>query len=97
MIKVEFDISVDKEIAQDSPLFDESETAMMLRHTQAQIEKHVQQSLGELRCEEHGEQAKVLISGGYSLETEQLDVSYHVDTCCKAFLLKAVAALNLHR
>ena len=63
-------------------------------NTMGQIEKHVQQSLGDLYCEDHGGQAKVVVSGAYSLETEQMDISYHIDTCCKIFLLKAVAALN---
>jgi len=93
MIEVEFDIQV-AGIGKDDPLLEDYELNMMLDHTKAQINNHVQRSLSEMRCAEHDQPAKVLIAGEYSLETEQLDVSYHVDTCCKAFLMQTVIALN---
>ena len=94
MIRVDFDITVDETASQAAPLLDEYERAMMLDHTKAQINKHVQQQLTNLYCDEHGEPPKVRITGTYSLETEQLDISYNVDTCCKRFLLRAVTELN---
>lgn len=94
MVEVEFDITIDENGAHETPLLDEYERDMMLHHTKAQIEKHVQQNLGDLFCEEHGGQARVIISGTYSMDTEQMEISYHVDTCCNKFLLQAVAALN---
>lgn len=95
MIEVEIDIVVDDTgDSSANPLLDEYEIAMMLEHTKAQLSHHVQQSLGDLRCEAHGQQAKVRVTGSYSLETEQIDVSYNVDTCCKPFLMQAVMALN---
>ena len=97
MVEVKFDITVDATGTHETPLLADYEVTMMLHHTQAQIEKHVQQSLDNLRCEKHGEPARVRISGTYSADSEQLDISYHVDTCCQLFLLRAVAALNLSR
>lgn len=95
MIEVEFDIVLDDTgDPSGAPWLDQFEIAQMLEHTKSQINQHVQNSLGDLRCEQHHQQAKVRVTGSYSLETEQLDVSYHVDTCCKPFLMQAVMALN---
>jgi hypothetical protein len=94
MVEVVFDITIDETGAHETPLLDTYERDMMLHHTKVQIENHVQQSLGDLYCEEHGGQAKVVVSGTYSMDTEQLDLSYHIDACCKLLLLKAIAALN---
>jgi hypothetical protein len=94
MIVVAFDISVDSSGIQDDPLLDQHEIEMMLEHTRAQINNHVQSALGAMRCEVHGQPPAIRVTGVYSLETEQLDVSYNVDTCCQPLLLKAVMALN---
>lgn len=94
MIEIEFNIRVDRDNPQDAPWLDESEMAMMLDYTKQQIRQHVQNTLGDLRCEEHGGAPRVIVSGAYSLETEQLELSYHIDTCCPMLLMRAVAALN---
>ena len=95
MVEIEFDITVQNEGAHPFPLLDDYELEMMLHHTRASIERHVRQALGNLRCEEHDQPPRVRISGVYSMSTEQLDISYHVDACCKHLLLQAIAALNL--
>ena len=93
-VNVQFDITVDEAGAHDNPLLDPYELDMMLHHTKAQIEQHVQRCIGDLRCDEHGEPAQVCVSGIYSMETEQLDISYNIDACCQLFVLQAAAALN---
>lgn len=93
MVEVKFDIKVEG-TADEEPLLDEYELDMMLEHTKGQINRHVQRSLGDLRCEEHDEPPVVTVSGTYALETEQLDISYNIDTCCKPFLLQAIMLLN---
>lgn len=93
MIDIVFDITLADD-AQDDPLFDTYELEMMLAHTKAQIEKQIQASLGNLRCEEHDQPPKVRVTGTFSRETEQLEVSYHIDTCCKPFLMQAIMTLN---
>ena len=35
-----------------------------------------------------------LISGVYDRDTEELDIQYHVDTCCRYFLLRVMQILN---
>lgn len=94
MIEVTFEIEIDRSGAPETPLLDGYDLSMLLDHTKDQINRHIQQSLDSLWCEEHHKQARVCVAGTYSMDTEQLDISYHVDTCCKQFLLKAVAALN---
>ena len=94
VIEIKFDIAIDEHGAHDTPLLNPYELDMMLHHTKAQIEQHVQRCIGDLRCEEHGESARVCVSGVYSMETEQLEISYNIDACCQLFVLQAAAALN---
>ena len=68
--------------------------AEMLEHTSAQIRRQVERQIGEMRCEEHGGQPKVTVTGMYSTEADQMELSYHVDSCCQMLLLRAVQALN---
>jgi hypothetical protein len=68
--------------------------AEMLEHTSAQIRRQVERQVGEMRCEEHGSQPKVTVTGSYTTDTEQMELNYHVDTCCQMLLLRTVQALN---
>ena len=68
--------------------------AEMLEHTSAQIRRQVERQIGEMRCEEHGGQPKVTVTGMYSTDADQMELSYHVDSCCQMLLLRAVQALN---
>ena len=94
MIDIEINVQLlDGEEA--DPWLDSYERDMMLQHTVAHLEAHIQRSLGELECEEHHQPPRVHVTILYSQETEQFeDLKYDVQTCCKPFLLKAVAALN---
>ncbi|MDX1993902.1 MAG: hypothetical protein SF029_16060 [bacterium] len=94
MIEVEFNIRVDDAESLPDRLMDDYELAIMLEQTKAQITKQVQASLGELRCAEHDQPPRVIVSGAYSTESEQLELQYNIDTCCKRFLMEAVHALN---
>jgi hypothetical protein len=68
--------------------------AEMLEHTSAQIQRQVERQIGEMCCEEHGGQPKVTVTGMYATDVDQMELSYHVDTCCQMLLLRAVQALN---
>lgn len=94
MIEVTFDIHLEGGMDQEDMILDDYELSMMLEHTKGQMNTHIQRALGELHCDVHGKSPEVTVVGKYSLETEQLDVSYNIDTCCKPFLLKSIAALN---
>jgi hypothetical protein len=68
--------------------------AEMLEHTSAQIRRQVERQVGEMRCGEHGSQPKVTVTGSYTTDTDQMELNYHVDTCCQMLLLRTVQALN---
>jgi hypothetical protein len=98
MIDIEFEFKVEDTAIQNGsaldPLLDEFELNAMFDHTREQISHQVQTKLAHLRCSEHDRPPRVKITGIYSPETEQLDIQYHLDTCCKRLLLEAVGALN---
>ena len=91
MIDVEVNITVDESNAPDAPWLDEDELRMMLDQTRAQLTRHVQAKLSKLQLEKP---LKVVVSGEYRLETEQMDIAYHIDTDDKQLLMQAVMALN---
>jgi hypothetical protein len=91
---IEFQITIEGDSTADDPLIDEVELADLLDHTRAQVTRQVSDRLGDLRCEEHDSPPRVIVSGTYSRETEQLDLAYHIDACCQRLLLRSVAALN---
>lgn len=93
-LQITFDVQVDETDMQDDPWLDAYETRMMLDNTRHQLESHVKHALGDLTCPEHAKHAHVTINGVYNAETEELDVSYNVDTCCQLFLMQCIAALN---
>lgn len=68
--------------------------AEMLEHTGALVRQEVTRKLAEARCPEHGTQPRVTVTAMYATDTEQMELSYHVDSCCQQLLLRAVAALN---
>jgi hypothetical protein len=68
--------------------------AEMLEHTSAQIRRQVERQVGDLVCEEHGGHPKVTVTGTYSTDADQMELNYHVDTCCQKMLLRTVQALN---
>jgi hypothetical protein len=73
---------------------DQYELAEMLEHTSAQIRQHVERQLEAVRCPQHGSAPRVIVTGVYSGDTEQMELSYHVDSCCPQLLVRAVHALN---
>lgn len=92
MLEVEVNVIVtDESTAQESPWLDESERDMMIEQTKAQVEHHIRRSLSRLDLQEP---LRVIVTGAYSLETEQMDLSYHIDTDDKQLLLKVISALN---
>jgi hypothetical protein len=68
--------------------------AEMLEHTAAMVEQDVARKLAEAACPEHGNLPRVTVTGTYDTAAEQMELSYHVDSCCQMGLLRAVSALN---
>ncbi len=93
MINIEFQIEVVGG-AQDNPLLDDYEIGFLLETTQHHIAQHVQNRLGAHFCDVHGQPSRVVVSGQYDLETEQLEVQYSVDACCNRMVMQSVALLS---
>ncbi len=93
MVEVTVQFEVDDRPVTVDEVIDEY-LAEMLEHTSAQIRRQVERQVGEMRCEEHGGQPKVTVTGTYTTDTEQMELNYHVDTCCQMLLLRTVQALN---
>ena len=91
MVEVEFEWKIEDG---DSLPLDEYELNAMFEHTRQQITRQVEESLAEVHCPEHDQPPRVKIIGRYSHESQQLDIQYHIDTCCKLLLLESVQALN---
>ncbi len=93
MLEIEINLTLQDEQSAD-PLLDAYETDMLLQSTQIQLRQHIESRLAEMTCDEHHEAPKVKVTAVYSRQDEQIDVEYHVDTCCKALLVRSVAALS---
>lgn len=94
MIEVTYDIRVDDTDAPNERLLDDAEVAQMIENTKRQLGRHVEAKLGKLDVPVEQQPLRVLVSGVYSLDTEQMEISYHIDTDDKQLLLRAISALN---
>ncbi|HEX2619038.1 MAG TPA: hypothetical protein VHL11_02795 [Phototrophicaceae bacterium] len=92
MIDIEFDIEAEGE--SPDPLLCEREIEALLDNTRAQVRQHIQKRVGDLVCDEHGQSPKILVSGTYDLETEQIELSYNVDACCNRMTMQAATLLS---
>lgn len=90
-IIVQFEVD-DRPVTVDE--IDDEYLAEMLEHTSAQIQRQVERQVGNLQCEEHGGHPKVTVTGTYTTDVDQMELSYHVDACCQMLLLRTVQALN---
>lgn len=90
---IEFEFLTEGEELPDAFL-DRYELDMMFDNTRRSIGGGLQRKLGEVTCDEHGEAPRFKITGVYNNETEQMDIQYHVDTCCQMFLVRVMRILN---
>ncbi len=93
MIDVQVQYLVDEQPTHPQDLTDEYLTEL-LEHTGEQAARHVHQRLDSMTCEAHQQQPRVMVTARYFRDTEQMELSYHVDSCCQMLLLRAVKALN---
>jgi hypothetical protein len=66
----------------------------LLAHSGEQIRTQVGRKLEAARCPEHDHLPRVTVTAQYDSGSEQMELNYHVDSCCQNGLLRAVAALN---
>jgi hypothetical protein len=93
VLEIQYDFDIDGALQAD-PFLDSYQISLMFEQTRQSIESSLQRKLAGIICEEHGEAPKILISGRYNAESEEFDVQYNIDTCCKLFLVRVVKTLN---
>jgi len=92
-MEIEFDLRTEGEELPDAFL-DSYELELMFDSTRRSIRAGLERKLDGVVCDEHGDPPKFKITGVYSNEDEQMDIHYHVDTCCQMFLVRVMRILN---
>lgn len=93
MPKIIFDFDVEGALNAD-PYLDQVTLNYLFAQTKASIGKTLDRKLTNLTCAEHSEEPTITITATYSGSAEQLDISYHVDTCCQIFMAQVIKTLN---
>ena len=92
-LKIEFDLRVDGEASAD-PFLDGCELALMFDSTRRSMGADLRRKFAGIVCPEHAAAPRFKISGVYDNAVEEMDIRYHVDTCCQPFLLRVMQVLN---
>ena len=93
MLQIEFDLRAEGDELPDAFL-DATELEMLFAGTRRSAGDSLRRKFAAVTCGEHGNAPKFAISGVYDQAKEQMDLQYHVDTCCQAFLLRVMQLLN---
>lgn len=93
MLEVIIEYEVDDRPTTPGEIHDEY-LAEMLEHTGEHIRQDVQRKLGHMHCPDHDRAPRVTVTSTYASDTEQMELSYHVDACCQPMLLRTVQRLN---
>ena len=88
-----FDWRVDGE-EQAEPFLDSYELEQMFDSTKRSIGAGLRLKFADVVCAEHAEAPTFNISGVYDNTNEEMDIQYHVDTCCQRFLMRVMRILN---
>ncbi len=94
MVDIQFDITTTGESPESGALLDPLETRQLLESTQHHIATHIHNRLDGHVCDVHGEPPRVIVTGTYDLDSEQLDVQYNVEACCNLMVMKSAALLG---
>ena len=92
-LNIEFDLRVEG-TAQAEPFLDNYELKQMFDSTRLSIGASLQRKFADIVCDEHAQAPTFKISGVYDNAIEEMDLQYHVDTCCQGFLLRVMQILN---
>jgi hypothetical protein len=93
ILAIEFDLRVEGQELPDAFL-DSFELKLMFDGTRRSIGADLQRKFKDIVCEEHSEAPRFTIRGVYDNAIEEMDIQYHVDTCCQRFLLRVMQILN---
>lgn len=92
-VNIEFDLRSEG-IAQTDPFLDRYELEQMFAGTERSIGASLQRKFANIVCDEHAKAPRFRITGIYDKAIEEMDIQYHVDTCCQRFLLRVMQILN---
>lgn len=92
-MEIAFDLRTEGDALPDAFL-DPYELEMMFDSARQSIRAGLERKIGDMTCAEHGQTPKFLIAGRYDQASEQMDIQYHIDTCCQLFLLDVMRMLN---
>ena len=92
-LEIDFDLRVEGE-ALAEPFLDRYELELMFEGTRQSIGAGLQRKFADIVCHEHAEAPRFTISGVYDNALEEMDIQYHLDTCCQRFLLRVMQILN---
>ena len=92
-LDIKFDFRVEGE-ALAEPFLDRFELELMFEGTRQSIGAGLERKFADIVCEEHAAAPCFTISGVYDNALEEMDIQYHVDTCCQPFLLRVMQMLN---
>ena len=92
-LAIEFDLRVEGE---ESPaaFLDSYELDMLFESARRSIGAGLRRKFANSVCQEHGQAPRFTIHGVYDNALEEMDIRYHVDVCCQAFLLRVMQTLN---
>ncbi len=93
-MEIEFDLRTEGEELPDAFL-DSYELELMFDGTRHSIRSGLERKLAGVTCDEHGAAPKFKITGIYNNADEQMDIHYHVDTCCQIFLVRVMRIINM--
>lgn len=93
MLEIVYDFDTEGDAHEDAFL-DPYELNLMFEQTRQSLDSSLHRKLAGVTCTEHGKAPRLTITGRYNQETEEMDISYHVDTCCQMFLVQVVRLLN---
>lgn len=92
-LDIEFDLRAEGTALAD-PFLDSYELEQMFENTRRSIGAGLRRKFANIVCEEHAQAPRFKITGIYDNAIEEMDIHYHVDTCCQGFLLRVMQVLN---
>lgn len=94
MVDVQFEMTLTGDSPESGALLDPLEIRQLLESTQHHIATHIHARLDGHTCDIHGQEPRVIVTGAYDLDTEQLDVQYNIEACCNLMIMKSAALLG---
>lgn len=92
-MEIKFDLRTEGEALPDAYL-DAAELRLMFESTRRSIGDGLRRKFRDVVCDEHVQAPNFRICGVYDREAEEMDIQYHVDTCCQLFLMRVMQILN---